>query len=38
MSFKTLEFSLSVVAVRHLGILTYTGPPRHQSGQSEIQY
>lgn len=38
MSCETLEFSLSVVADRHLCILTYTGPPRPQSGQSEIQY
>lgn len=38
MNHETLEFSLSVVADRHLCILTYTGPARPQSGQSEIWY
>lgn len=37
-SCETVEFNLSVVAVRHLRILTNTGPPRPQSGQGEIQY
>lgn len=38
MNCETLEFSLNVVAGRHLCILTCTGPPRPQSGQSEILY
>lgn len=35
MSCEILDFSLSVVAVRHLCILTYTGPPRPQRGQEK---
>lgn len=38
MSCETLEFSLSVVAVRHLCILTHTGLPSPQSGESEVQH
>ena len=37
-SYKTLEFCLSVVAVRHLRVLTYRWPSRPQSGRSEIRY
>lgn len=37
MSCETLEFSLSVVAVRHLCILTHTGLPSPQSGESEVR-